>query len=70
MASNRLPLIIPCHRVLPRSGRVGEFSAPGGPATKSRLLQLEAAAAPAPHPRSPRHPPPRGGGIYRSMQNH
>ena len=42
MAANRLPLIVPCHRVIPASGRLGAFSAPGGPKTKQRLLTLEA----------------------------
>lgn len=42
MAANRVPLIIPCHRVLPADGRPGAFSAPGGTRTKQRLLALEA----------------------------
>jgi len=42
MAANRFPLIVPCHRVIPASGRLGAFSAPGGPQTKQRLLTLEA----------------------------
>ncbi|MBI1900356.1 MAG: methylated-DNA--[protein]-cysteine S-methyltransferase [Planctomycetia bacterium] len=41
MAQNRTPLIVPCHRVVASGGRLGEFSAPGGPATKRRLLELE-----------------------------
>lgn len=42
MAANRVPILIPCHRVLPSGGRhVGGFSAPGGAATKERLLMLE-----------------------------
>ena len=43
MANNRLPLIIPCHRVVGSAGRLGGFSAPGGLATKRRLLELESA---------------------------
>ena len=43
MAANRIPLIVPCHRVLPASGRPGAFSAPGGSRTKARLLAVEAA---------------------------
>lgn len=39
-ATNPLPIIVPCHRVLPASG-LGAYSAGGGPATKSRLLALE-----------------------------
>jgi methylated-DNA-[protein]-cysteine S-methyltransferase len=42
MARNRLPLVIPCHRVVGSGGLCG-FSAPGGVAVKQRLLQMEAA---------------------------
>jgi methylated-DNA-[protein]-cysteine S-methyltransferase len=41
MAKNPVPLIIPCHRVLAAGGKVGGFSAPGGSATKIRMLELE-----------------------------
>ncbi len=41
MAKNPVPLIIPCHRVLAAGGRLGGFSAPGGTATKLRMLDLE-----------------------------
>ena len=43
MALNRLPLIIPCHRVVSAGGRMGGFSAADGVATKRRLLAMEAA---------------------------
>lgn len=46
MASNRLPLVVPCHRIVPADGRLGGFSAPGGAATKQRLLEMEAALCP------------------------
>ncbi len=47
MASNRTPLLIPCHRVITsqhRNGRsrLGGFTAPGGVNMKQRLLELEA----------------------------
>ena len=42
--ADRVPLIIPCHRVLAAGGKVGGFSAPGGAATKIRMLKLEALA--------------------------
>ncbi|MBN1910666.1 MAG: MGMT family protein [Pirellulales bacterium] len=42
MATNRIPLIIPCHRVVGSSGNLGGFSAPGGVQLKRRLLRLEA----------------------------
>lgn len=45
MASNRVPIVIPCHRVVASGGRLGGFSAPGGLATKERLLRIEAAWA-------------------------
>jgi methylated-DNA-[protein]-cysteine S-methyltransferase len=41
MARNRLPLIIPCHRVLGSDGSLGGFSAPGGTKTKREMLDLE-----------------------------
>jgi methylated-DNA-[protein]-cysteine S-methyltransferase len=41
MAQNPVALIIPCHRVLAAGGKVGGFSAPGGAATKIRMLELE-----------------------------
>jgi methylated-DNA-[protein]-cysteine S-methyltransferase len=41
MARNPLPLLVPCHRVLAAGGRIGGFSAPGGAATKLRMLALE-----------------------------
>ncbi len=44
LARNPLPLIIPCHRVLPRTGGLGGFSAPAGPNLKRRLLMLEGIA--------------------------
>jgi methylated-DNA-[protein]-cysteine S-methyltransferase len=41
MASNPVPLIIPCHRVLAAGGKLGGFSAPGGSEAKLRMLELE-----------------------------
>jgi methylated-DNA-[protein]-cysteine S-methyltransferase len=41
MATNPVALIIPCHRVLAAGGKPGGFSAPGGAATKIRMLKLE-----------------------------
>ena len=45
MGSNPIPIIVPCHRVLAASGKMGGFSAPGGVATKRRMLEIEGAAA-------------------------
>jgi methylated-DNA-[protein]-cysteine S-methyltransferase len=41
MGSNPVPVIIPCHRVLAAGNKLGGFSAPGGTATKEKLLALE-----------------------------
>ena len=40
-ATNPLPVVVPCHRVLPASGGPGRYV--GGPAAKVTLLTLEAA---------------------------
>ena len=40
-ARNPVPLIVPCHRVLPGSGGIGAYG--GGPERKRRLLALEGA---------------------------
>ena len=45
MASNRIPLIVPCHRVIAASGGLGGFSAPQGVVMKKRLLAMEQLAA-------------------------
>ena len=41
MGRNPMPIVIPCHRVLAAGGEIGGFSAPGGAATKAKLLALE-----------------------------
>jgi methylated-DNA-[protein]-cysteine S-methyltransferase len=41
-ATNPLPLVVPCHRVLRSDGTPGRYV--GGPAAKTTLLNLEAAA--------------------------
>jgi methylated-DNA-[protein]-cysteine S-methyltransferase len=45
MGSNPFPIIVPCHRVLAAGGKLGGFSAPGGVATKRRLLAIEGTRA-------------------------
>jgi methylated-DNA-[protein]-cysteine S-methyltransferase len=50
MASNPVPLIIPCHRVLAAGGKLGGFSAPGGATTKIRMLALEGVPGEPPRP--------------------
>lgn len=41
MAANRVPIVVPCHRVVPAGGQLGRYSAPGGGRTKLRLLEME-----------------------------
>jgi methylated-DNA-[protein]-cysteine S-methyltransferase len=46
MATNPVPLLVPCHRVLARGQRIGGFSAHGGAQTKVDLLALEGVTLP------------------------
>ncbi len=48
LGDNPFPIVVPCHRVLAAGGAIGGFSAPGGIATKRRLLAIESAHAPLP----------------------
>jgi methylated-DNA-[protein]-cysteine S-methyltransferase len=41
LSRNPFPVIVPCHRVVAANGALTGFSAPGGLATKRRMLQLE-----------------------------
>ena len=41
LARNPFPIIVPCHRVVAANGALTGFSAPGGLATKRRMLELE-----------------------------
>lgn len=43
LARNPFAPIVPCHRVVAAGGRLGGYSAPGGVATKRRLLEMEGA---------------------------
>jgi len=45
LAQNPFAIVVPCHRVLAAGGRTGGFSAPGGTATKLRILEIEGATA-------------------------
>jgi methylated-DNA-[protein]-cysteine S-methyltransferase len=47
LGRNPFPIVVPCHRVLAANGALHGFSAPGGLATKRRMLALEGALAPA-----------------------
>jgi methylated-DNA-[protein]-cysteine S-methyltransferase len=46
LGKNPFPIVVPCHRVLAAGGKSGGFSAPGGVATKRRLLEIEGAQLP------------------------
>jgi methylated-DNA-[protein]-cysteine S-methyltransferase len=48
LARNPFAPIVPCHRVVAAGGKLGGYSAPGGTATKRRLLEIEGAAVVAP----------------------
>ena len=41
LSRNRIPLIVPCHRVTYSDGRPGGFSAAGGVELKRRMIDLE-----------------------------
>ncbi|MFP4434117.1 MAG: methylated-DNA--[protein]-cysteine S-methyltransferase [Planctomycetota bacterium] len=41
VGKNPVPLVVPCHRVIYADGRLGGFSADGGPPLKKRMLDLE-----------------------------
>jgi methylated-DNA-[protein]-cysteine S-methyltransferase len=43
LGANPFPIVIPCHRVLAADGALHGFSAPGGIATKRRMLEIERA---------------------------
>jgi methylated-DNA-[protein]-cysteine S-methyltransferase len=43
MATNRCPLVIPCHRVVQAGGQIGRYSAASGRRMKLRLLEQEGA---------------------------
>ena len=41
LGANPVPLVIPCHRITAVGGKIGGFSAPGGSATKEKMLAME-----------------------------
>jgi methylated-DNA-[protein]-cysteine S-methyltransferase len=43
LGRNPVPIVVPCHRVLAADGALRGFSAPGGIATKRRMLEIEGA---------------------------
>ena len=43
LGRNPFPIVVPCHRVVAANGALTGFSAPGGLATKRRMLEIEGA---------------------------
>jgi methylated-DNA-[protein]-cysteine S-methyltransferase len=43
LGRNPWPIVVPCHRITAADGKMGGFSAPGGRATKLKLLEIEGA---------------------------
>lgn len=41
LARNPVPIVVPCHRVVRANGDLGNYSGPGGPGSKARLLEFE-----------------------------
>lgn len=50
LGANPVPLVVPCHRIVAAGGKIGGFSAPGGSATKLRMLELEGVRVGPPPP--------------------
>ncbi len=42
-ARNPVTIIVPCHRIVPKSGGVGNYTSEGGPKVKVKLLEREGA---------------------------
>jgi methylated-DNA-[protein]-cysteine S-methyltransferase len=62
MGHNRVPIVIPCHRVLAAGNKPGGFSAYGGIKTKQKLLALEGVSLEKPE-KKPASEPPRLPGL-------
>lgn len=60
-AANPIPIIIPCHRVVPSTGGVGSYA--GGSAMKRRLLEFEGVDVDGLQERAPRDGRPGQGGV-------
>ncbi|MET3660962.1 methylated-DNA--[protein]-cysteine S-methyltransferase [Aquamicrobium ahrensii] len=50
LGANPAPLVVPCHRIVAAGGKIGGFSAPGGSATKLKMLKLEGVRVRPPPP--------------------
>ena len=68
LGRNPFPIVVPCHRIVAAGGELGGFSAPGGTATKRRLLTIEDARRDGvddlfDRPSPPRAPRARAAGL-------
>ena len=43
LGANRVPIVVPCHRIIAADGALTGFSAPGGLRLKRRILEIERA---------------------------
>lgn len=43
LSTNRVAIIVPCHRIIAHGGKIGGFTATGGCGLKRRLLEIEGA---------------------------
>jgi methylated-DNA-[protein]-cysteine S-methyltransferase len=50
LGQNPVPIVVPCHRILAAGNKIGGFSAPGGSATKEKLLNMEGVRVSPPPP--------------------
>ena len=63
LGRNAMPIVVPCHRVVAAGGGLGGFSAPGGTATKRRMLTIEGARPVGPPGLFDADPGETGGGA-------
>lgn len=42
VGANPIAIVVPCHRIVPKNGKIGNYSTGRGPETKRALLKLEA----------------------------
>ena len=66
LGRNRMPIVVPCHRVVATGGGLGGFSAPGGTETKRRMLAIEDARPGGPPDLFDSDPPAAGDGTAAS----
>ena len=50
LGQNPVPIVVPCHRILAAGNKICGLSAPGGSATKEKLLNMEGVRVGPPPP--------------------